>query len=96
MTAKSFKIDSGIKCPECPKCNELMNGAIGERMPRPGDFSICSYCAVPLRYAADMTLRRVTKKEFSKLPDSFVRDMKRAQKAILVFIAERKERDDFE
>ena len=57
----------------CPVCRYNMN-AIGTSdgtdatMPRPGDCSVCMFCAVVLVFTDTLTLRVLTNAEWIKLP----------------------------
>ena len=48
------------KTEPCPACGALLNEATGvttDDRPKPGDVTICFYCAAALRFAPDMSLR---------------------------------------
>jgi hypothetical protein len=69
----------------CPKCNTQLNGAsdpIGEAVPKPGDLSVCIYCAELLVFNTDMTLRSLAFKEMLELPDAVQANLQRFRAAI--------------
>lgn len=47
----------------CLRCRELIDAARGEGRPKPGDFSVCFYCAKLAVFADDMSLREPTAEE---------------------------------
>jgi hypothetical protein len=45
----------------CPNCGKLVDGATGidtEYLPKPGDISVCLYCATVLHFTANGTVER--------------------------------------
>jgi hypothetical protein len=54
--------------PACPVCRQTLDGATGEGMPMPGDFTVCAYCGVLLTFIDGMDLRLLTDAEWSALP----------------------------
>jgi hypothetical protein len=54
----------------CPRCDAPLTGASdmeGSARPRPGDVSVCLYCAALLKYTAQRTLRALTAAEVRAL-----------------------------
>jgi hypothetical protein len=50
--------------PKCPACGEILDGystvtGPAESPPRPGDFTVCSRCLIPLEFTRSLGLRRV-------------------------------------
>ena len=58
----------GGLCPKCGATLDAASGISGARHPKPGDMSICLYCAVVLVYEDAMTSRLMTAEEFMALP----------------------------
>lgn len=57
-------------CPKCGRdnsCQAPVNDPSGIQEPRSGDLSICLYCLAPLIYNPDLSLRLITRKEFSQI-----------------------------
>jgi hypothetical protein len=52
----------------CPACGVVLDAATSPQdrqlRPRPGDYSVCMYCATPLVFTEDGDLRRMTAEEF--------------------------------
>ncbi len=58
--------------PHCPRCGKVVDAAtpLGTAShPRPGDFSICAYCATLLRFTPTLTVEGVSEMEFLALPE---------------------------
>jgi hypothetical protein len=88
MTATAHRLPGE---PRCPACGAILDGAtsvdLDGAMPRPGDVSICAYCASLLVYSDELHPRFPTDAELVDITaDPGVR---RAQAAALAFIAER-------
>lgn len=48
-----------ISKPDCPHCKEILDGFTdpsGKNVPKPGDISICAYCAEVLEFDSEMKL----------------------------------------
>ena len=73
----------------CPKCRKELDRASAHTdhsvAPKPGDFSVCMYCATPLIFGRDMALRRLTRREESALDPNERRELARVQSAISKF-----------
>ena len=54
-------------CPDCQMPIDALNGANHDHAPRPGDRSICAYCACLMVINDDMTMRAATQDEIEKL-----------------------------
>ena|SRR5271167_3522625 len=79
--------------PRCPECGKLMDAATSWEFdgawPRPGDVSICIYCAAPLQYhGAPLALRRLEGEELILARAN--PDFRRAEFAVKLAIASRK------
>lgn len=55
-------------CPNCDKHLDRSTGAGHGQAPKPGDLSICYYCAVLSVFTDELGLRRVTLEEWVDLP----------------------------
>lgn len=54
--------------PYCPKCDRVLDGAAGgEKIPVEGDFGMCAYCIVPLRYGPGLALRLLTPEDEAEM-----------------------------
>ena len=58
----------GNLCPKCGATLDAASGVSGALHPKPGDMSICLYCAAALVYEDAMTSRLMTAEEFMALP----------------------------
>jgi hypothetical protein len=47
----------------CLRCHALIEGAGGPGIPRPGDFSVCIFCANLMVFTEDLSLRQPTAAE---------------------------------
>jgi hypothetical protein len=50
----------------CPKCTTVLDGAgdpLGRNAPKPGDFTVCLFCAEVLQYDRQMQLQIATRQE---------------------------------
>ncbi len=59
----------------CPECLHILDGATmmdGEKdaVPVEGDYSVCVYCATPLKFTSDLSLRRLTPEEQEGMSDT--------------------------
>jgi len=63
--------------PPCPTCGRILDGYTsinGERPIRPGDFSVCAYCATPLAWDGFAYSRLIgSALVLARLNDAFVR-----------------------
>lgn len=63
------RIKQAGDCPDCLRRIEAASAADGtNRVPSPGDFSICVHCGAILRYEDDMQLRRVDDDDEKDMP----------------------------
>jgi hypothetical protein len=71
----------------CPGCGKDINGALASRVqsppPKPGDLSVCAYCAVAGVFTDDLTVRALTADEFEALPVQAKMDISRATGAVM-------------
>ena len=70
---KLRKVDAPIAKLRCPHCSESLSAVAHpdmEAVPRPGDLSICVYCACPLRFTETLGIERLTEEDVKKLPAS--------------------------
>lgn len=54
----------------CPQCGTVLDGATsleGKFTPKPGDVTVCAYCATFLKYDEYLFLRILPEEEFAKL-----------------------------
>ena len=75
----------------CPRCGRLANAAMevgGERAPNPGDLGVCINCAGVNRYNADLLLVPLTPAEWEELPSELQRDIRLAQRAVALMLAQ--------
>jgi hypothetical protein len=75
----------------CPRCLEQLDAAgphdpRWKAPPRPGDFTVCLYCASVLRYTETMGLVRLTPADIARLPGAEREDVLNAQRAVQWFI----------
>jgi hypothetical protein len=63
----------------CPFCDHKFDAASGEgtEAPKPGDLTICLYCASPLRFTDDLTVRAMTRAEIAELPPQNQAELRR-------------------
>lgn len=68
----------------CPQCGTVLDGATsleGKFIPKPGDVTVCAYCATFLKFDELVMLRVLPEHEFEKLdPDeqtqlAYIRDL---------------------
>jgi hypothetical protein len=59
--------------PRCPSCAAILNGVTPagmygplRKLPNPGDFTVCCYCAAILRFAPDLALENVSAEEMAR------------------------------
>lgn len=64
VTSSDYRVKPNI-CPNCGKTLDAATACEGDRKPAPGDFTVCIYCAIILRFDNDMNLREVTKEELA-------------------------------
>lgn len=57
--------------PKCPKCSATLDGVTSVRgkdeSPDQGDFTLCIYCATPLRFTDGLGLRLATEDDLAEL-----------------------------
>lgn len=68
------ELDTQAKCPACQKKADGFTSVGHDCKPKHGDLSVCYYCGEMLRYQEDLSLKKLTNKEFSLL-DVTLRDM---------------------
>ena len=51
----------------CPECNVKLDAITGDRKPAEGDLSICVHCFAVLVIREDLTVRKMTPKEWAAL-----------------------------
>lgn len=58
--------------PVCPSCSKDLSGATAvdgsDVAPRGGDITVCIYCSAALRFAADLSVLPLSKRELMALP----------------------------
>lgn len=72
-----------VLCPACGKKVDAVSGVSRDAAPSSGDVSICLYCATPLFFAEDLTLRTMTEDEYNELEPDLQWDILRARKIVL-------------
>ncbi len=74
------------KVPEspCPFCGTEFDGAFSfeDKVPSPGDATVCIQCASPLVFDDAMKLRQMTPGEFAGLPEYFKDELRLFQRAV--------------
>lgn len=60
-------VDSVTAPSACWSCQTILTAAVGARMPRPGDPTMCVYCGVWSIFDESLTLRRPTSQEQEQL-----------------------------
>jgi hypothetical protein len=59
----------------CPACGNQLDACFGvehDEIPKPGDLTICAYCAEPLVFTRDLRLRCVTPEPRAELDGGLV------------------------
>jgi hypothetical protein len=59
----------------CPGCGKQLDACFGvehDQEPKPGDLTICAYCAKPLVFNQDLTVRCASPELLSKLDPALV------------------------
>lgn len=68
----------------CPQCGEEIDAqaSLEGPAPRPGDVSVCAYCAVAMVFTEDSRLRIITLEEEEGLSNRERRELDRVQQAV--------------
>lgn len=72
----------------CPHCNQKIDSAthFEKRIsPKPGDITICGYCAVILQFDHDLRLMLCPDEEIKKFSDAEAEDIAKKRNAILEY-----------
>jgi len=54
----------------CPRCGHELSGATGAGTPTPGDYSVCAYCAMPLVFKSDLSVRAMDDEDVSTMSNA--------------------------
>jgi hypothetical protein len=74
MKHRQGSIDGKPRCPTCERILDGFTAINGDRDPEPGDFSICLYCATPLRWDGFAYCRLIgSALVLARLNDAFLR-----------------------
>jgi hypothetical protein len=57
----------GSPCPHCNKPLDAGSGAGHNGRPRPGDLTVCAYCAEPSRFGPDLALVKLDTLELQRM-----------------------------
>jgi len=82
----------------CPSCGSVLDAASGPNgaVPRPGDFSICAYCGVTLRFEDPLPQTRLaTDEDLAELDDEGRKGMEQARSLVEDMRAVRAIKDTF-
>ena len=52
-----FEVTTRQPASDCPVCRKKLDAASGEGKPRPGDMTVCAYCAELAVFGEDLELR---------------------------------------
>jgi|GEM_PF-2526386 len=65
---RTDQVNPDARCPACLKSLDGVSDPLNERAPEGGDISICAYCALPLIFNTDLTVRALRVDERAALP----------------------------
>ena len=67
-------ISTEVKRTKCPNCGLELDRATGvgvDREPTEGDYTVCMYCGIGMRFGKDGELIKLTQEELDKAPKKF-------------------------
>lgn len=70
-------------CPSCGKSNNSTTGINSQEQPKPGDVSICFYCAFVSVFDENLKLTPISKQQLESLPQDVIFQISKAKLAIL-------------
>jgi hypothetical protein len=72
----------------CPRCKKTLDGATpmcrGD-VPEPGDYTVCAYCGVVLKWNSDMVLVLMNEEDFRQLSTEELVDISKASEVVKRF-----------
>lgn len=80
--------------PRCPECSAVLDSATAAdgsaQQPKPGDCTVCMYCATMLRFTRDLSVERLTDAEMRKFPPADREKLLKVQQVAWRLTLERK------
>jgi hypothetical protein len=72
---KSSLVNDAARCPACLKRLDAAFNPWRDIAPRPGDISVCAYCAAPMVFNDDLTLCALPAEGYALLPPALQRQL---------------------